>query len=414
MESKRNAKGAGSFKINSDGTVTHRKSCGYKENGQRKIITVTSTSKAACIKLMSKKEAEWYHKRSLVKVDERSSVADLCNKHLRYQVDNNELKHKSIDRRECTIVNQIEKYEIGKMQIHTVLSTDIESHILALINEEKLSESSITKTLDVLNAAFSWAVLQGMLEKNPVEAVKPKLVKRLKKMEQKEADEADVSVFSDEEVTIFEVEATKVNKRGKLVYFAGDYMLFLLYTGMRCGELIALRWKNVDWQNRVLTIGKSASMIKNRNKKSDDDNNYVMYEDSTKNQRARVIELSDDALRVLKRIYLRHKSPPDKELLIAPTMTGRMNTAPNLEHRMEVILKNAGLNDVKGGLHTFRKTFATQMYEQGWKVEEIAAYIGDLESTTRKYYIAIRKKLVTEKGVRQIVRLPQRKETKNE
>lgn len=81
---------------------------------------------------------------------------------------------------------------------------------------------------------------------------------------------------------------------------------------------------------------------------------------------------------------------------------------------MKVILKNAGLQEIKGGLHIFRKTFATQMYERGARVEEIAAYIGDLESTTRKYYIAIRKKLVTENGVRQIVKLPETKEIQGE
>ena len=46
MEQKRNAKGEGSFKINKDGTVTHRKSVGYKANGQRKILTVTAATTA--------------------------------------------------------------------------------------------------------------------------------------------------------------------------------------------------------------------------------------------------------------------------------------------------------------------------------------------------------------------------------
>ena len=53
-----------------------------------------------------------------------------------------------------------------------------------------------------------------------------------------------------------------------------------------------------------------------------------------------------------------------------------------------------------------RKTFATNMYEAGARVEEVAAYIGDLESTTRKYYIAIRKKLVSSGKVKQVVKLP--------
>ena len=46
-------------------------------------------------------------------------------------------------------------------------------------------------------------------------------------------------------------------------------------TGMRCGEMIALRWRDVDWENGLLTIEKSASMTKNRDKMDDEDNNFV-------------------------------------------------------------------------------------------------------------------------------------------
>ena len=54
----------------------------------------------------------------------------------------------------------------------------------------------------------------------------------------------------------------------------------------------------------------------------------------------------------------------------------------------------------------FQKTFATKMYENGARVEEIAAYIGDLPSTTQKYYIAIRRKVVADGETHQIVKLP--------
>ena len=46
------------------------------------------------------------------------------------------------------------------------------------------------------------------------------------------------------------------------------------------------------------------------------------------------------------------------------------------------------------------------MYESGARVKEIAAYIGDLESTTERYYIAVRKKITTDGVVQQIVDLP--------
>ena len=150
-------------------------------------------------------------------------------------------------------------------------------------------------------------------------------------------------------------------------------------------------------------------MVKNRNKESDEENNYVSLEGSTKNQKARTIELNKEAKYILQKIKSsRDSSLPDE--FIVTTKTGKINTASNLEHRMKVIMKNAELQGVKGGLHIFRKTFATRMYESGARVEEIAAYIGDLESTTQKYYIANRKKVDSNEEVRQVVKLPGIKE----
>lgn len=163
----------------------------------------------------------------------------------------------------------------------------------------------------------------------------------------------------------------------------------------------------------MLTIEKSSSMAKNRNKKNDSDNHFIMVEGSTKNQKARVIQLTEEAKKILVKIKKRGWMT-EEDNLVTPTRNKKMNTASNLERRMKVILKHAGIMDLNGGLHVFRKTFATKMYENGARVEEIAAYIGNLESTTRKYYIAIRKKVVSDGEVKQIVKLPRLQEGRNE
>ena len=406
-ERKRNAKGEGSFTQNADGTVTHRKSVGFKPNGRRKVFTVTAKTKSACIKEMKKKEEAWNRLKNRGQIHDNETITELCCKHLEYQISNGDLKGKSIDRRECTIENQIEGYDLGYLQVHTVTPTDVEIHVKKLIAEGKVGESSICKVVDVLNAAFEWAIRQGDLEKNPVRSIKPELIRKIKKMSCKGANEADVAVLSDEEVKLFEREATATLNNGRAKYTAGFYCLLLLYTGMRVGEMLALRWR--DWKGDYLVIEKSISMAKNRNKESDEENNYVSLEGSTKNQKARTIELNKEAKYILQKIKdSRDSSLPDK--FIVTTKTGKINTASNLEHRMKVIMKNAELQGVKGGLHIFRKTFATRMYESGARVEEIAAYIGDLESTTQKYYIAIRKKVVSNGEVRQVVKLPGIKE----
>lgn len=400
---KRNAKGEGSFTVNPNGSVTHRKCVGYKDNGQRKVFTVTAKTKSACIREMKKRVDAWNNEKSRNSVTIGSTITELCYKHLQYQINNGDLKSKSIDRRECTIENQIRGYDLGYMQIHMVTSAEIERHIDTLISEKEISGSSIIKVVDVLNAAYDWAFRRDEVEKNPVYMVKPELTRKIKRLSAKGANDSDVSVLSEEEVKAFEQEALSLHANGKRKYLSGYYCLLLLHTGMRVGEMLALRWK--DWQGEYLVIDKSISMSKNRSKTSEDDRNFVSIEGSTKNQKARTIQLTEDAKRILYMIK-NSRINCDPEELITPTSTGKVNTASNMEHRMKAIMKNAELTTVQGGLHIFRKTFATRMYENGARVEEIAAYIGDLESTTRKYYIAIRKK-VTEYGeVRQVVRVP--------
>ena len=67
---------------------------------------------------------------------------------------------------------------------------------------------------------------------------------------------------------------------------------------------------------------------------------------------------------------------------------------------------------VTGKPHQFTRFFYAfyltigRMYENGARVKEIAAYIGDLESTTERYYIAVRKKIMDGDNVNQVVMLP--------
>ena len=168
---------------------------------------------------------------------------------------------------------------------------------------------------------------------------------------------------------------------------------------------MALRWGDVDLNQGILTVEKSRSVAKNR-AGGEGSNKYVLVEGSTKNEKARKLALTPEALKVLKMIW-NMQSDHEADSLIVRIRTGKGNTATNLEHRMATIFHNAGLSDLRGGLHIFRRTFATRLYEKGVRTKEIAAYIGDLESTTEKYYIAVRKKRVVEGKVQQIVELPE-------
>lgn len=384
--------------------MTLQKSVGYKANGKRKFLKVTANSRAACVKLMRQREAKWEKQQLLNTVASLGTVAELCLQHLNQQVSMGDLKPKSIDRRECTIECHINRYPLGKMQVQAVGVSDVEDHVTRLIKESGLSASSIEKVVDVLNSAFNWAIIRGQLEVNPVAPIKPTLVKRIQKMQQKTVEDADVNVLSEEEEAIFVREALSMCKyRDQLKHPAGLYGLLLLYTGMRCGEMLALRWRDVDFEHGYLTIEKSRSLAKNRNEQIE--TTYSMMEGTTKNEKARKIKLTDDALNVLIKLRGLNTVAVNDDIIVT-TRTGMPNTTTNLEHNIAGIFKAAGLDGLAGGLHIFRRTFATKMYEQGARVKEIAAYIGDLESTTERYYIAARKKVKLGNELQQVVPIP--------
>ena len=400
----RSAKGQGTFYQNKDGTVTYRKGAGLKADGKRKTLTVTAATQAACIKLMKQKEAEWLNEKQRTQVTDRDNVEELCQRHLDFQVHNGELKPKSIDRREDTIRNQISKYPIGKMQIQAITPADVDNHITTLI-KDGFSISTIKKCLDVLNAAYEWGVIRSELNYNPVLQIKRSIIKRLSKLENKAAADADVIVLSAAEEDSFYKEALRRNaNNGNYKYAGGLYGALLLHTGMRTGELISLRWKDYDAQNKLLTIDKSTSMSRNRNATDPSAAKYVAIQGTTKNQKARVIKLSEKAISDLRMI--REAKPGKPGDLICRTKTGKQYTATMLEHCMDTVYKHSGFLTQVSGLHILRRTFATRMYENGADVKEIAAYIGDLESTTMQYYIAARKKVIVGDKVRQIVPLP--------
>lgn len=401
-EGKRNVKGQGHFEILDDGKWRLRKSVGVKTDGKRKVLTVTANSKSTCIKLMKEKEALWEKEKNQMIALADDTVEDLCTKHLETQIANGDLKPKSIDRREGTIKNQIGAYPIGHYQVNSVTPADIEEHVGLLINSG-LSASSVKKTLDVLNAAYEWARNRGDMVNNPVSSIKKTLMKRIGKIENKEAAEADVIVFSEDEASQFEREAISKFPNGKYKYAGGLYGRLLLHTGLRVGELISLEWADYDEKSKILTIDKNTTMVKNRDKK-DGENNYVSSLGTVKNQKARIIQLTDEAIEDLRLIYEIH--PGNSRNLICRTRNEKPYTATMLEHCMKTIYQNLGFDEQVSGLHIFRRTFATRMYENGAGIKDIAAYIGDLESTTMRYYIAARRKYKVGVFTKQVVPVP--------
>ena len=260
----RRTNGEGCYVNMPSGKIQMRKQCGFLANGRPRVLSVTGKSRAECNRLMKEKEAKVT---GIVSMAKDSTVEELCRCHLSSQMaQRDRLKPTAIDRREGTIKNQIMPYPIAHMQAVSVRPKDIENHIEKLLAESRLSASSIEKVFHVLNGAYKWAISMEYLTYNPCEPVKESLRLRFKRLNEKEADDKDVIVLSPDEIRLVKENALEKKESGFYVHPIGPYVLFLLLTGMRVGELCALRWEHVRWDDdmTVVSIKGTRHHIKDR------------------------------------------------------------------------------------------------------------------------------------------------------
>ena len=407
MEKRKN--GLGYVSQIAKGKYRLRKQVGILPNGRPRIFTVTGTSETDCLKKMKNKENE--AKDNLLLTDDdtykKITVTDLCMAHFNEHLsEKDRLKPKAADRRESTINNQIKKYSIGKMQAIGVAPKDVKDHIELLIKENKLSVSSISKALDVINGAYKWAVDHEHLKYNPCVPVLEELRARLRKLDEKKSSDGIVVVLSDNQCIKIEDAVNQMKNTAKTYeYLFGLSVLLLLKTGMRAGEMCSLRWRDYREASGTLNISKTRNITKHRYKNA---TGYKPNENEVKNYHSRTIALNKEAQVVLNEMKrITHRSGADDYIVV--NMKDNPSNPSNYGNNLNKFYSKIGLGEEVTGAHILRRTCATKMHNEGCMIEDIAAYLGDAKETILKHYISLTKKIVSDGEVLNVVQFPSSK-----
>ena len=157
----------------------------------------------------------------------------------------------------------------------------------------------------------------------------------------------------------------------------GDIVDLMLATGCRIGEILALRWSDVDLNAAHPTLTVSGT-IKTEPGKS-------TYRKATpkSDSSARTVVLPAFAVELLLR---RAEALPNDLDAVFATRNGTWHQVVNVERRWRTIRKDTGFDWVTP--HTFRKTVATLLSEQAGD-EQASRQLGHSSSQiTRDFYIA--------------------------
>ena len=151
-----------------------------------------------------------------------------------------------------------------------------------------------------------------------------------------------------------------------------DRTLFLCaaMTGLRQGELLALRWRDIDWP---------ASRVRVRQ-------NYVRGHWGTPKSRrgSRSVPMTDRVAAELDRHFERSSYQADDDLVFAHPQTGDVLDHSRLVRRFKKALKAAGLGPVR--FNDLRHTFGTRMAASGVPLRTLQEWMGHRDFKTTLIY----------------------------
>lgn len=177
----------------------------------------------------------------------------------------------------------------------------------------------------------------------------------------------------------------------------GDYLwlawLTLLGTGMRRGEILGLRWKDLDLDNNVITIARAMSYVKEAGKKP------IIDFKATKSGRVRNVDIDVRLAHAFsaKRDMLRAVSPElaRGEHLIFCNRYGHPHNPTQFsrqwrERVLKAIAAHPDLDELH--LHELRHTHATLLLRAGVHPKIVSERLGhaDIQTTLNTYSHAVR------------------------
>lgn len=263
------------------------------------------------------------------------------------------------------ILNRLKEHFDGPVSSYRPL--DVKRYVTDLERQGRAG-NSVQMELGVIRMIFSHAVLSGDIDVSPAAEVRKS--RGLPKKER--------TALTEEQEAI-------VRSSWDTAHF-GLFPYFLLYTGLRRGEALALSYSDIDRKKGIIRVNKKLNYA---------DGNIPFLENWTKSANGmREVPLLAPLARAL---------PRDRAGLIFPGDDGGFMKESEIVKSWRQYCREAGLNLIQVGdngeeresfpitPHCLRHSFATMCYEAGLDPRQAAELAGDTPEVLEKVYTHLRK-----------------------
>lgn len=270
----------------------------------------------------------------------------------------------------------VDSTNISFMEIQKIEPYDINNALLTLTS---YSNSVINKVFGIIKLAFNKALLNNIIVSSPFNTIgliiKPKSDKSTKKI--------DALTIDEQKMLINELEITN-NKYSDIIKIA-------LFTGMRIGEILALKKDDINFENmniiisRTLTKDKNDKVIVGKTTKTYSGNRVIPINKNIIDILRIAYNNSEDYLFLINNKFINTTTINANFKRICKNANIRVINTKKKKHKNDINEVNLKSSDVN--THMLRHTYATRCIESGMQAVVLQKLLGhkDIETTLNTY-----------------------------
>ncbi|MEM5008357.1 site-specific integrase [Priestia megaterium] len=259
----------------------------------------------------------------------------------------------------------------GKLKINEITRP----YCQQMINEISQNITSVNDIKIQANQVFKYALKMDIIQKNPLEHVS--IPKQQKDLINEDNYENERNYWKKNEVKQFLV-VTKEELSLR------DHVLFhlLIYTGARKGELLALKWDDINFETGFIRLTKTLFH----------DNGEFIFQTSKTKESRRLISLDTKTLSLLKKwrieqiqANLANSNNRFKDEIVFTRDNGSPMRLAYLNDKLSSLIKKHKLHRIT--IHGLRHTHASLLFEAGASIKEVQERLGhsDIQMTMNIY-----------------------------
>ncbi len=248
------------------------------------------------------------------------------------------------------IVEKHIKAKLGNLKTKALSTVLVENFSYELLCTKMLSPKTVRDILSVLRSILKYSMKHYPSLFTVVDIVYPKNVKKEMRV-----------LTKDEQAVLIEFLSNNIDE-------CKFGVLLALLTGMRIGEVCALKWKDISLEERFIRVAHTMQRLKNLTDQNEG-KTKVLISDPKSDSSSRIIPLTSLSLQLCKGRFVHNP-----EAFVLTGSAERYIEPRTLQNKLKKYTKECGIRGVH--FHVLRHTFATRCVEVGFEIKSLSEILG--------------------------------------